>query len=358
MPQQLDDINIIGLKQLTSPIDLIENLAPTAQAVDTILKTRMAARNIIHGKDDRLLIIAGPCSIHNKTAAIEYGNLLKPCIEELKKDLCIIMRVYFEKPRTSIGWKGLINDPHLDGSFDINNGLKLAREILLDLNDHGIPAGTEFLDTTIPQFISDLISWGAIGARTTESQIHRDLASGLSMPIGFKNGTDGNIDIAIDAIHAANFTHHFLGITKGSRAAIINTRGNDACHLILRGGKERTNYDQVSITNAIEALNAHQLYPYLMVDCSHGNSMKCYENQLIVVEELTSQISAGANNICGIMLESHLTAGKQLFTVGQKPRYDQSITDACLSWQQTKPILYKLANAVRTRRIVSNKAGE
>lgn len=346
----IDDINIKSLKQLITPIELMENIPVTKESVKTVQNTREQARRIIHGQDDRLLVIIGPCSIHNTKAAIEYGQLLKEYIDKLQEKLCIIMRTYFEKPRTSIGWKGLINDPHLDGSFDINQGLKIARQLLVDLNNMGVPIGIECLDTIIPQYLSDLTSWGAIGARTTESQVHRELASGLSMPIGFKNGTNGNIDIAIDAIHATSFSHHFLGVTKSARAAIISTRGNDACHIILRGAKDHTNYDKNSIEKAVMELKRHDLYPHVMVDCSHGNSRKRYENQIVVGNDLCRQISVGSKSIFGVMLESHLTSGKQPFAVGQKPRYNQSITDSCLSWQETKPILDNLSQAVKTRR--------
>lgn len=346
----IDDVNITAIKQLITPIELMEQFPLTANAVNTVTATRGIAKNIVQKKDDRLLVIIGPCSIHNTKAAIEYGALLRASIEKLQNELCLIMRVYFEKPRTCVGWKGLINDPKLDGSFDINQGLSLARQLLLALNDRGIPTATEFLDTTIPQFICDLISWGAIGARTTESQIHRELASGLSMPIGFKNGTDGNVDIAIDAIRAASFVHHFLGITKSSRAAILSTAGNDACHIILRGGKNKTNYDQASVMQATHELKKQNLLSAIMIDCSHGNSMKKHENQLEVVEDIAKQVSAGSEDIMGVMLESHLIAGSQSFVVGQKPSYNQSITDACISWEQTKPILKKLAEAVKTRR--------
>lgn len=346
----IDDVNIKSLKQLFAPIELMEKIPLNNEAVNTIKKGRQNAQNIIHGLDDRLLVIVGPCSIHNHESAMEYGALLKQCADELQNELCLIMRVYFEKPRTSIGWKGLINDPTLDGSFDINHGLTLARQLLLDLNTLGIPTGTEFLDTIIPQYISDLISWGAIGARTTESQIHRELASGLSMPIGFKNGTDGNIGIAIDAIRAANFAHHFLGITKSARAAIVSTKGNKDCHIILRGAKDHTNYDEESIQNVAAELRDNKFNTNVMVDCSHGNSGKNHKNQAVVISELCRQIATGSHSIFGVMIESHLTEGNQPFTVGQKLKYNQSITDACIAWHDTVPVLNNLANAVRLRR--------
>jgi len=345
-----EDLNIRSLKQLVTPIELMEEIPISTEATQIVIRKRKEAKQIIKGDDDRLLLIVGPCSIHNREAALEYGTLLKDASEEFKNELCIIMRVYFEKPRTTVGWKGLINDPHLDGSFDINCGLRIARSVLAELNDMGVPAATEFLDTTIPQYLSDLISWGAIGARTTESQIHRELASGLSMPIGFKNGTDGNVDIAIDAIHAANFAHHFLGITKSGRAAIISTRGNDTCHIILRGAKNHTNYDQLSVAKIVEELVQGKLHSTVMVDCSHGNSQKQYRKQIAVVDDIAAQISSGLRNIMGVMIESHLIAGNQLLIPGQRWRYDQSVTDACLSWEETKPLFAKLADAVIKRK--------
>ncbi len=346
----IDDKNIKSLKQLITPIELMEQTPLTETAIDTIQSARENAQNIIHGLDDRLLVIVGPCSIHNSKAALEYGELLQDAIKKHSNELCIIMRVYFEKPRTNVGWKGLINDPHMDGSFDINTGLLTARKLLRDLNDIAVPTGTEFLDTIIPQFICDLISWGAIGARTTESQIHRELTSGLSMPIGFKNGTSGNIDIAVDAIHAASFSHHFIGVTKSGRAAIIGTQGNNACHIILRGSKDGTNYDATSISTITNSLSEQGHLPRVMVDCSHGNSRKNSQNQPLVADDLCQQISSGSESILGIMLESHLTSGKQAFSVGQRPKYNQSITDGCISWEQTKPILENLAQAVSKRR--------
>ncbi len=350
-----DDINVKSLKQLITPVELLEEIPVSSKALQTIKRGRKEAKQIIKEIDQRLLIIVGPCSIHNQEAALEYGSLLKEASDELKNELCIIMRVYFEKPRTTVGWKGLINDPHLDNSFDINHGLRVARNILAKLNELGIPTATEFLDTIIPQYIADLISWGAIGARTTESQIHRELASGLSMPIGFKNGTDGNIDIAIDAIHAADFAHHFLGITKSGRPAIISTSGNSACHIILRGAKNHTNYDQVSIEKITTELAKKNLRQAVMVDCSHGNSQKQYQKQSMVVDDIAAQISAGSKAIMGVMIESHLTAGNQSLVPGKKCRHNQSITDACLSWEETTPLLTKLAAAVVNRRTIQSQ---
>ena len=346
----IDDKNIKSLRQLTTPIELMEQVPLTDKAIDTIQSAREGAQRIIQGLDDRLLVIVGPCSIHNDRVALEYGQLLKESAHALRNELCIIMRVYFEKPRTCVGWKGLINDPHLDSSFDINQGLLTARKLLLDLNNIGVPTGTEFLDNIVPQFICDLISWGAIGARTTESQIHRELSSGLSMPIGFKNGTSGNIDIAIDAIRAASFSHHFLGVTKSGRAAIVSTQGNDACHIILRGSKDKTNYEANDVNSIISELEEGAMCPRVMVDCSHGNSCKQHQNQIIVANDICEQISSGSHAILGTMIESHLMAGKQSFSVGMKPKYNQSITDGCISWNETKPILEKLAEAVNNRR--------
>ena len=350
MKNTVDDINIQSLKQLKTPIDLMENTPLTRAVIETVKSAREEAQRIIDGDDDRLLVIVGPCSIHNQKAAIEYGEKLKIIMGQLKQELCIIMRVYFEKPRTRVGWKGLINDPKLNGTFDINHGLKIARQLLFDLNKQGVPTGTEFLDTIIPQYISDLISWGAIGARTTESQIHRELASGLSMPIGFKNGTDGNIDIAVDAIRAASFVHHFVGVTKSGRAAIVTTKANHHCHLILRGAKKQTNFDEKTVKTITQQLADNKIGPRVMVDCSHGNSQKKHENQPLVVDDICRQLSSGSQSIFGVMLESHLVAGKQSFTVGEKPSYNQSITDACLSWDETRPLLERLAQAVRNRR--------
>ncbi len=350
MFQNTDDARIAGYRPLIPPAILTEELPLSEQASNTVASARQAAAAIVRGADDRLLVVVGPCSIHDPKAALEYADHLQGAMRELSDALCIVMRVYFEKPRTTIGWKGLINDPHLDGSFDINNGLRAARRLLLDLAQRGIPAGSEFLDVITPQFIADLIAWGAIGARTTESQIHRELASGSSMPIGFKNGTDGSVQIAIDAIGAARHPHHFLSVTKQSIAAIVSTSGNDTCHLILRGSNSGPNHDAQSIEAAAAALRAADLRDRLMVDCSHGNSLKDHRRQPEVARELCQQIAAGSQSICGVMLESHLKEGKQSHHAATPLVYGQSITDACMSWAMTEPVLHELADAVRQRR--------
>jgi 3-deoxy-7-phosphoheptulonate synthase len=345
-----DDLRIKNIRPLIPPAVLLEELPLNKTAAELIIKTREIATNIVTGKDDRLLVVVGPCSIHDPTAALEYANLLLTVLNKWPRELCLVMRVYFEKPRTILGWKGLINDPHLDNSFAVNQGLNVARRLLLDITNRGIPAGTEFLDTIIPQFLSDLVAWGAIGARTVESQVHRELASGLSMPIGFKNGTTGNVQVAIDAVRAAHHPHHFLGVTKEGIAAIIGTSGNEACHVILRGSNHGPNYHPENIAETIEALKKSNLPPCIMVDCSHGNSAKDYQRQKVVATSLAEQIAAGNYGICGVMLESHLVAGKQTLEHGKPLKYGQSITDACLSWEETVPLLEEFANAVRQRR--------
>jgi 3-deoxy-7-phosphoheptulonate synthase len=301
--------------------------------------------------------VVGPCSIHDTEAAQEYARLLKVVKDELKDDLLIIMRVYFEKPRTTVGWKGLINDPNLDSSFNINKGLRVARKLLLDLNAQGIPAATEYLDLITPQYVSDLIAWGATGARTTESQVHRELASGLSCPVGFKNATDGTIKIAIDAIGAAMSPHHFLSLTKAGQSAIFSTTGNEDVHIILRGGNDHPNYDAVSVERVAEAMEQANIKPNIMIDLSHANSLKQCQRQLIVGEDVAGQIANGDRRIMGVMIESHLKGGSQNVVAGQSLIYGQSITDACLSWDDTVPLLKNLAIAVQKRRAVSNKAG-
>lgn len=345
-----DDARIAGYRPLIPPAILIEELPVSEQASNTVADARQAAAAIVRGEDDRLLVVAGPCSIHDPKAALEYADHLQGAMRELAPDLCLVMRVYFEKPRTTIGWKGLINDPHLDGTFDINNGLRAARRLLLELAQRGIPAGSEFLDTITPQFVADLIAWGAIGARTTESQIHRELASGSSMPIGFKNGTDGSVQIAVDAIGAARHPHHFLSVTKQSIAAIVSTKGNDTCHLILRGSNAGPNFDAAAVAQAAASLRAAGLRDRLMIDCSHGNSLKDHRRQPLVAREVCAQIAAGSASICGIMLESHLKEGKQNHSSATPLVYGQSITDACMSWDTTLPLLHEFAAAVRARR--------
>ena len=344
--QITDDIRIAALKPLIPPAILMEELPITDAASQGIAHTRADIENCLMGKDHRLVVIVGPCSIHDPEAAREYAGLLKRAAERFENDLLIIMRLYFEKPRTSIGWKGLINDPMLDGTFAINKGLRIARKLLLDISDAGLPCGCEFLDTIMPQFIADLVSWGAIGARTTESQVHRELASGLSCPIGFKNATTGNIQVAVDAIEAAKYPHHFLSVTKQGLAAIVATNGNPACHLILRGGSDGPNDDPASIQCAAEQLQSRNLPHKIMIDCSHGNSRKQYKKQAVVAQRAANQIETGNSSIFGLMLESHLLAGRQTLSAQEPLTYGQSITDACLGWTETETVLEMLAQAV------------
>ena len=348
--QKTDNLRIKAVRSLIPPILLIEELPLNYKVADLIYNTRSLAQAIIQGKDDRLLVIVGPCSIHDPRAAIDYAYRLKSCIDQYTKELCIVMRVYFEKPRTTIGWKGLINDPTLDGSFNINQGLRIARRLLLAINQIGVPTGSEFLDTIIPQYISDLTSWAAIGARTTESQTHRELASGLSMPIGFKNGTTGNIQIAVDAVLAARHPHNFLGVSKQGIAAIISTKGNPNSHVILRGSTQCPNYDSQSIEKTVTKLKAIHLPPRAMVDCSHGNSNKDHKKQIEVVDSLCDQIRQGSFYLFGVMIESNLLEGKQILETHKPLTYGQSITDTCISWEDTKKALNKLAEAVIKRR--------
>ncbi len=350
MFESTDDLRIAQLRPLIPPAILMEELPLSEKASQTVAATRRALDAILTEEDDRLAVVIGPCSIHDPEAALEYGRLLLEKATALSGELCIIMRVYFEKPRTTVGWKGLINDPHLDGSFDINNGLRMARGLLAQLADMGLPAGSEFLDTISPQFIADLICWGAIGARTTESQIHRELASGLSMPVGFKNGTDGNVQIALDAIGAACHPHHFLSVTKQGISAIVETAGNVHCHLILRGGSRGPNYDAASVGAAADKLRAAELPHRIMVDCSHGNSDKDHKRQPAVARDVAQQVAAGARDIFGVMLESHLLEGNQKQQAGSELVYGQSITDACIGWEDTVAVLEELAAAVATRR--------
>ena len=350
MFESTDDLRIAQLRPLIPPAILMEELPLSEKASQTVAATRRALDAILTEEDDRLAVVVGPCSIHDPEAALEYGRFLLEKATALSGELCIIMRVYFEKPRTTVGWKGLINDPHLDGSFDINNGLRMARGLLAQLADMGLPAGSEFLDTISPQFIADLICWGAIGARTTESQIHRELASGLSMPVGFKNGTDGNVQIALDAIGAACHPHHFLSVTKQGISAIVETAGNVHCHLILRGGSRGPNYDAASVGAAADKLRAAELPHRIMVDCSHGNSDKDHKRQPAVARDVAQQVAAGARDIFGVMLESHLVEGNQKEQAGSELVYGQSITDACIGWEDTAAVLEELAAAVATRR--------
>ena len=316
---------------------------------DFVRKARKEVASCMDGTDDRLLVVVGPCSIHDHDQAIEYGELLQDAIAQYEEDLCINMRVYFEKPRTTVGWKGYINDPDLDGRCEIDRGIRLARELLLQLNGMGIPCATEFLDVITPQYIADLVSWGAIGARTTESQVHRQLASGLSMPVGFKNGTDGNLKIAFDAIGASKGSHHFLSVTKQGVAAIVQTSGNNRCHVILRGGKE-PNFQPAAIEAAVKHLGDAGLAPYLMVDCSHGNSLKDHRNQPGGAQNLADQMAEGQTAIAGVMIESHLVEGKQAVGPRESLVHGQSITDACVNWETTQEMLATLAAGVRKRR--------
>ncbi len=348
----IDDLRIAETRQLISPIDLMAKLPATPAVVETVARTRQEVADVIAGKDDRLLVVVGPCSIHDTQAALEYADRLAAIRPELAGDLLLVMRVYFEKPRTTVGWKGLINDPHLDESYDINAGLHIARDLLLQIAEKGIAAGTEFLDTISPQFYADLIAWGAIGARTTECQLHRELASGLSMPVGFKNGTSGNFQIAIDAIVAARRPHRFLSVTKAGDSAIISTKGNDSCHIILRGGTSTgTNYDPESIREVRKALEAKGLPPAIMIDCSHANSEKDHRNQPKVAASLAAQIAGGDTSIRAVMIESHLKEGAQAISPDRDLlEYGVSVTDACVGWETTVEMLRDLAKAVRQRR--------
>ncbi len=345
-----DDLRICATREVIAPVQVHDEMPITEAAAQTTLEARADIHKILTGEDDRLLVVVGPCSIHDPKAAQEYAQLLKAVKDKLKDDLLIVMRVYFEKPRTTVGWKGLINDPDIDSSFNINKGLRIARKLLLDLNTLGMPSATEYLDLITPQYISDLISWGAIGARTTESQGHRELASGVSCPIGFKNSTDGTIKIAIDAIGAAMSPHHFLSLTKAGHSAIFSTTGNEDVHIILRGGNDRPNYDAVSVEQVAEGLKKAQLRPNIMIDFSHANSLKQCQRQLIVGEDVAEQIATGDHRIMGVMIESHIKAGSQKVVEGQELTYGQSITDACLSFDDTVPLLRELAEAVQMRR--------
>ena len=343
------DLRITDVKEILTPEELMADLPLTEQASNTVHLARKGVYDVLDGKDDRLVVIIGPCSIHDTVAAVEYGERLKVLKDELKDDLLIIMRVYFEKPRTTVGWKGLINDPDLDGSFHINKGVRKARELLLDLSNKGIPAGHEYLDLITPQYVSDLVSWGAIGARTTESQGHRELASGLSCPVGFKNGTDGRTQIAIDAIRAAQNPHYFMSLTLQGHSAIFCTSGNEYAHMILRGGN-RPNYDRESVNEAAESLESVGLAPCIMVDCSHANSQKQYQKQLGVCRDIMHQLKTGQKNVFGVMIESHLIEGRQDIEEGSTLTYGQSITDSCLGWDDSKMLLTELADAVREKR--------
>jgi 3-deoxy-7-phosphoheptulonate synthase len=345
-----DDVRIEQGDELLAPMQVMRELASTDRSEQATFEGRKAVHDILRGADDRLLVVVGPCSIHDYAAAVDYAKRLKGERERHRHDLALVMRVYFEKPRTTVGWKGFINDPHLDETFDMNEGIRLARKLLLEINEIGVPCGTEFLDLISPQYIADLIAWGAIGARTTESQSHRQLASGLSCPVGFKNGTDGNIRIAVDAIKAAAARHHFISITKSGHVAVFKTAGNEDCHVILRGGKA-PNYDAASIEAACGELAAAGLAQRVMVDCSHANSSKQYRRQLDVGVDIAGQLAAGERRIVGAMVESHVNPGRQDLVPGNALEYGVSITDACLGWADTVNLLDTLAEGVRKRRV-------
>ncbi len=350
VPIQTDDLRIKGIKEVSSPDVVRAEIPITAKAAETVMNARQAIHDILVGDDDRLLVVVGPCSIHDPEAGLDYARRLAEVREELKDALEIVMRVYFEKPRTTVGWKGLINDPDLDGSFHINKGLRIARRLLQQINEMGVPTATEYLDLISPQYVADLVAWGAIGARTTESQVHRELASGLSCPVGFKNSTDGTMQIAIDAIGSASHPHHFLSVTKAGHSAIFSTTGNPDCHIILRGGNGKPNYDAEHIEKASQQLEKAGRAPRLMVDCSHANSQKQHERQIDVAADIARQIAGGEERIIGVMIESHLKPGRQDARPGQPLEYGKSITDACIGWDDTVPVLTQLADAVRQRR--------
>ena len=351
--QRTDDLRIREMKELVPPSHLIREFSCSEKASETAANARTALHRILHGQDDRLMVVIGPCSIHDTKAAMEYARQLAEQRQRFAGELEIIMRVYFEKQRTTVGWKGLINDPYMDNSFRINDGLRIARELLLNINELGLPAGTEYLDVISPQYIADLISWGAIGARTTESQVHRELASGLSCPVGFKNGTDGNVKIAVDAIKASSQPHHFLSVTKGGHSAIVSTNGNEDCHIILRGGKT-PNYDAASVEAACKDIANAGLAARLMIDASHANSSKNPANQIPVCADIAHQIAGGDTRIVGVMVESHLVAGRQDLVPGKELVYGQSVTDGCIDWQSSVTVLEGLANAVKQRRLVKS----
>jgi 3-deoxy-7-phosphoheptulonate synthase len=350
MFQRTRDLRIESFRPLVSPAILLEELPLSEQGSLNVARGRGEVARCLDGSDDRLVVIVGPCSIHDPDAARDYARRLKAVADRLAGELCVVMRVYFEKPRTTVGWKGLINDPRLDGSFVINEGLHLARRLLLDFAELGLPAGCEFLDPISPQFTSDLVSWGAIGARTTESQVHRELASGLSMPVGFKNGTDGGVQIAIDAVRSAAHPHSFLGVTEQGLCAIVGTRGNPDCHVILRGGQSGPNYDATSVQKTVAALRDAGLAQRLMIDTSHGNSEKDHRRQPLVAHDIAAQVAQGESGIFGVMMESFLVDGRQTLRAGTPLVYGQSITDACIGWEMTVPVLEELAEAVRARR--------
>lgn len=347
-----DDLRISHIEELLPPVALLERFPVSDVAAETVAKTRSAVHNILHGKDDRLLVVIGPCSIHDPKAALEYAHKIKAMreIAKINQNLEVVMRVYFEKPRTTVGWKGLINDPYLNETYALNDGLRIARKVLSDINDLGVPAAGEFLDMITPQYMADFMSWGAIGARTTESQVHRELASGLSCAVGFKNATNGGVKIALDAIGAAEAPHHFLSVTKFGHSAIVSTAGNPDCHIILRGGDNGTNYDQASVEQVCADIAKSGRRPHVMVDFSHANSQKQFKRQLDVCNDVANQIANGSHLISGVMIESHLVEGRQDLEAGKTLTYGQSITDGCIGWADSENVLFQLAEAVEKRR--------
>ena len=350
-----DNTRITGLMEVSPPNEVTSEIPISPGASELVFKSRKEISDILHGNDDRLVVVVGPCSIHDPESAIEYAERLKSLEVKFSANLKIVMRVYFEKPRTTVGWKGLINDPNLDNSYDVNLGLRKARKVLLDINNLGLPAGTEFLDMITPQYIADLISWGAIGARTTESQIHRELASGLSCPVGFKNSTNGSIQVAIDAIGSASNSHIFLSITKEGKSAIFNSSGNEDCHVILRGGSD-TNYEASFVDSTSNQLEKADKASKMMIDMSHGNSKKQFKRQLIVNKDISNQITSGEDRIFGVMIESHLEEGNQKIGPLNKIKYGQSVTDACVGWEDTEIMINQLSKAIETRRKKLNKS--
>ena len=352
MSVNTDDLRIDSITELLEPDALIREIPPSEQAQRTVNDARAAIHNILSGSDDRLLAVVGPCSIHDTKAALDYAERLKATADAVQSEICVVMRVYFEKPRTIVGWKGLINDPYLDNTFQINEGLKLARGLLSELANMGLAAGTEYLDLISPQYLADLVSWGAIGARTTESQTHRELASGLSCPVGFKNATDGDVQVAVDAIRSASNPHHFLSVSKQGRSAIVQTKGNEDCHIILRGGK-RANYDMFSVQDAADMLKKAGLQARIMIDASHANSRKIPARQIDVVTDIATQVARGNQAIFGLMIESNIEAGRQDVVDKASLKYGQSITDPCIAWEDTETLLHELASAVRTRRALA-----
>jgi 3-deoxy-7-phosphoheptulonate synthase len=358
MPTRTDDLRIRDLKPLLPPAILMEEIPASDAASATVAQGRAQIADLLHGQDDRLLVVVGPCSIHDPVAGLDYARRLAKVASALRDDLLVVMRVYFEKPRTTIGWKGLINDPGLDDSYNINQGLRLARRFLLDVLELGLPTGTEFLDPITPQFIADLVAWGAIGARTTESQVHRELASGLSMPVGFKNGTDGTVQVAIDGVRSSAHPHHFLSVTKHGLAAIVATNGNPDCHVILRGGSQGANYDAVSVARVVEQLRAAKLPGQVMIDCSHANCAKDHERQPDVVRSVAELVARGSREVFGLMMESFLVGGRQDHDAGKPLTYGQSITDKCMSWERSEPLFDVLAGAVRERRALRGAAAQ